>query len=1061
MRGGWAPQTTGNRLDVSPMKQQATGIEYWRSLEQLADTPEVREMISQEFPGYDADAIATSSRRSFLKLMGASLALAGIGLNGCRRIPESKLAPYAASPRDRIPGIPEQYATSWEIGGIATGLLVTSYDGRPIKVEGNPTHPFSFTVKDRIGAADGFAQASVLDLYDPARSRQVRDQSTGHPLPASWDDFAAQSKGVFAALKAAGGNGLAILAEPLSGPTFADAKAKLLAAYPGAKWYEYQPLTRDAEIEGTRLAVGKAVRSVLHLDKAAVIVLLDADLFGNHPGHIRYASDWSTRRRTADAKGADRAMSRVYAAESAFTITGSVADHRLPVEPHLIDAVAKAIASRLGVTDGVADEKLPPNCVKFIEAAVADLKKAGKSAVVAAGDAASPAVHALALAINQKIGAIGETVTLYADPAAERPTHFKAIQALRDDLNAGTVNTLVVLGGNPAFDAPADLDFIRAMTKATNTYRLGLYEDETSAYCKWHLPQAHYLESWGDARAIDGTASIVQPLIEPLFGGKSASEFLAMISGDTVTTGEQLVRRTWKKLIKSGDFDLEYRRVLENGFLPNSGFEAVQPEPAKLASLPAAVAKADGLFLRFEPDSRVYDGRFANNGWLQETPDPLSKLVWDNAAFVSKKDADALGVTTNDLVHIEAGGRALDVAVYVLPGQPIGVVTLTLGYGRDKAGPIGDDLGFRTFSLRTSKTPYVVAGASVKKTSATYSLVSTSNHYIMDELGANQRQRRIGEKGHSGAIIREGTLAEYAADPRFAQKTEGEGHRTVALELFEPPSQFNTPHAWGMSVDLSTCIGCNACAVACQAENNIPVVGKKEATNHRQMNWIRIDRYFKGPVEDADVEVVYQPVMCQHCESAPCEQVCPVAATVHDTEGLNTMVYNRCIGTRYCANNCSYKVRRFNYFDFHSKDPRQEIALPFQGIPDEQQRTQIDQIKRMVLNPEVTVRMRGVMEKCTYCVQRIHAATTGKRAAGQEIADGDIVTACQQACPTQAITFGNLNDGKAKVTELHKSPRAYSLLGELNTRPRTQYLAKLRNPAEEAMAQGDVVVDNA
>ncbi len=479
---------------------------------------------------------------------------------------------------------------------------------------------------------------------------------------------------------------------------------------------------------------------------------------------------------------------------------------------------------------------------------------------------------------------------------------------------------------------------------------------------------------------------------------------------------------------------------------PDAGFKAAEAT-LKAVEFTAPETSGQGLTLRFEQDSHTYDGRFANNGWLQETADPLTKLVWDNAALVSKKDADQLGVDTNDVIRIEVpGGRSLDVAVYVLPGQPVGVIGLALGYGRTAAGSIGDNLGFNAYTIRTSTTPYAVAGVKVSKTGRSYELAGSQVHHIIDAIGAAGRDERIGEKNKSGKIIHEATFAEYKSNPRAAN---GEARRN-GLQLFEAPSAFNTPHAWGMAVDMNSCIGCNACAVACQAENNIPIVGKVQVLNHREMNWIRIDRYFKGTADDPNPQVVFQPVMCQHCENAPCEQVCPVAATVHDTEGLNTMVYNRCIGTRYCSNNCPYKVRRFNYFDFHSKDPRGgRFAKPWNNIPDTQQNESIDKIKRMVFNPGVTVRMRGVMEKCTYCVQRIHTVTIAKRANRQEVIDGDIVTACQQACPTQAIVFGNLNDPQAKVTQLHKNPRAYGMLDELlNTRPRTRYLAKLRNPAE-------------
>ncbi len=1030
------------------INHHVTGIEYWRSLEQLADAPEVLDALDKEFPGYEADTIASSSRRGFLKLMGASLALAGIGLTGCRRWPEEHLAPYSSNPRGRIPGVPEQYATMWELGGVASGLLVTSYDGRPIKIEGNPTHPSSWTVKGKIGSADGFAQASLLEMYDPQRSAKVVARTkTGEKRDSTWKAFESFASKHFGEQKA-DGSGFAILSESSSSLSVADQKKRLLAAFPKAQWFEYEPLTRDGERDGAKTAFGRPVRPVLHLDKAAIVVTLDADLLSTHPAHVRYAADWSARRRSADPSGEKPGeMSRVYVAECGFSITGSVADERLPIDPSRIYPVAKSLAARLGVTGVTSDEHLSEMEEKWVASAAADLKQAGSAGVVAVGPAAPPHAHALGYAMNQAIGAVGNTVMLVEEQEADRPSHFQAIADLAGQITSGKITTLLIIGGNPAYDAPADLAFAKAIESVPVTVRLGLYEDETSAVCKWHLPRAHYLESWGDARSWDGTAGIVQPLILPLYGGKSAIEILAIFSGESETAGEQIVRRTWKPLLKGDDFDLEFRRVLEAGVLEGSEFPAAKVEP-RAVSYPAAEPRRPGLYIRFEPDAHTYDGRFANNGWLQETPDPLTKLLWENAANFSKKDADALGVTTDDVVSISVNGATLPVAVYVLVGQPVGVIGLSLGYGRTVSGNIGNDLGFNTYLLRTSNAPYSILAAEVRKTSESHELVMTQNHHLIDSVGAAGRDKRIGEKYESGKIIHEASFAAYKANPGAAL-----GGRTVGLQLFDPPNQFNSPHAWGMTIDLNTCIGCNACAVACQAENNIPIVGKQQCRKHREMNWIRIDRYFKGAPDDPRPEVIYQPMACQHCENAPCEQVCPVGATMHDSEGLNTMVYNRCIGTRYCSNNCPYKVRRFNYFDYHSQDPR-HTGMPWNNLPDNQQMETVDKIKRMVFNPEVTVRMRGVMEKCTYCVQRIHRTATAKRAEGKDVEDGDIITACQQACPTQAIVFGNLNDADAEVTKLQKNPRAYAVLdATLDTRPRTRYLAKIRNPAATETAK--------
>jgi len=1023
------------------------GAEYWRSVEHLADTPQMRELISKEFPGYDVEDMLGPSRRHFMKLAGASMALAGITLSGCRRWPEEKLAPYSTNPRGRLPGVPEQYATAMEVGGVAMPLLVTSYDGRPIKIEGNPSHPFSYTVKEKQGATSAFAQASILDMYDPTRSRTVLSDGK----PGTWDAFADFVAKAIAPLKGSG-EGIAVLSEASNGPTALELKKKFAAAFPKSTWFEYEPISCDAERDGSKLAFGKVVRSVINFDKAKCVVSLDADLLGTHPAAIRHAANWADSRRGVDG-GKNAKMNRVYIAETGFSITGTVADNRLPVDPARLYAIARGIAFRLDVAGVTGDDQFSDLETKFVDAAAADLKDGG---VIAGGGALTAAGHALVHAINAVIGAPGKTVTLLEDPSSDRPGHCKAIADLTEALKAGKVTTLIILGGNPVYDAPADLLFADAIRKAQTTIHLSLYANETSQVANWHIPRAHYLESWGDAVAYDGTPGIVQPLIMPLYDGKSYIELLAVLAGDAVTEGHELLLRTWTALMGVSAEDLALRTVIERGLAEGKSYPAFSG-PAKQASYPAADA-SQGIYLRFVADSHAYDGRYANNGWLQETPDPLTKLMWDNAALISKQDADSIEATTGDVIKIDSPNGSLEIAAYVMPGQPIGVITLPLGYGRTAAGEIGDNLGFKTYTLRTSNGLDYVSSAKISKAGSTYKLVTSQDHHIIDQIGAEARAKRVGSKNESGMIIRDGLFAEFVANPSSIHP----GGRTYGLQLFQEPrgDHYRDTHAWGMAIDLSTCIGCNACALACQAENNIPVVGKIQADYHREMNWLRIDRYFKGDAdrenagagaEDPSIEVVFQPMMCQQCENAPCEQVCPVGATVHDTEGLNTMVYNRCIGTRYCSNNCPYKVRRFNYLDFHSQDPRGDWAKPYPNIPDLQITESIDPIKRMVFNPEVTVRMRGVMEKCTYCVQRIHNTTIAKRGQGTDVQDGDILTACQQACPTQAIIFGDLNDRDSRVSKLHRNNRSYGVLDEeLDTRPRTKYLAKIRNPGGEA-----------
>jgi MoCo/4Fe-4S cofactor protein with predicted Tat translocation signal len=1023
------------------MKHHATQREYWRSLEHLAQTPEVRALTENEFSSYDPQEMLTLpelTRRRFVQLMGASMALAGLTLTGCRRWPQDKLAPYTSNPPNRIPGVPEQYATVMEINGIASPLLVTSFDGRPIKIEGNPTHPYSQTVAGKIGAADATAQASVLELYDPDRLTSVIDRTGSTDQISDWNSFATALRTALAGLPQDSYQSLAILGQACSGPTHARLKSALSQQYSKIQWFEYESLSRDNEVAGSILALGKSARQVLHLDKADVVVLFDADPLLTHPAHVKYASDWASRRRSAD----DGQMSRVYIAESAFTTTGSVADVRLPARASRISVILAALAAKLGV--GTAGDPLFPEEQDFVNHAAADLSAHSGSGVVAVGCHLSPQDQAVALALNHAIGAIGTTLTLHEEPADNRPYHFDAISQLTDQIKAGAVTTLLIFGGNPAFDAPADVDFAAALKTVATSIHLTLYDNETSKLCKWLLPQAHYLESWSDARAWDGTLSVVQPLIEPLYDGKTPDQLLSFLAGDKDTDSDVLVRATFTPLL-SGDPDQAYRRVLNDGMLQNSAFAEITPE-VRAPAPSAPVAAVTGYEIRFLPSPYFHDGRFAGNGWLQEMPNPLTKLVWDNAALVSKADADQLGLALGDVIEISLGGQSIQIPAFILPGQPAGVIGLTLGYGRTAAGHIGTGVGVNVNVLRSREAPFVATGAKVARTGDNYNLITTQDYHLLDSIGINQRQEEVGEKKYESAeLIREAKLADYAADPQLFHRNED---GSLALQLWAPPNQFNDPHAWGMAIDLGSCIGCHACVVACQAENNVPIVGKDQVEHNRQMHWIRIDRYFKGDADDPSPEVVYQPLTCQQCENAPCEQVCPVGATMHDTEGINVMVYNRCVGTRYCSNNCPYKVRRFNYLDWQSQDPRHDkYPPPYLGIPDQQQLDMVNKIKRMVFNPEVTVRMRGVMEKCTFCIQRIHTTQIAKRAAGEELADGDIVTACQQACPTQAIVFGDLNDPNSKVSQWHKNNRAYSLLdAELNTRPRNRFLAKISNP---------------
>ncbi len=1053
------------------VNDKSTGSVYWRSLEEYSADPKVSELLKEEFAGYDPDDVLSVSRRRFMQLMAASMSLAGLTLAGCRRWPEEKLVPFAARPEGRTPGVPTLYASMIERGGIANGVLVSSFDGRPIKVEGNPLHPGS------LGAADAFTQASVLQMYDPYRLRQItKGKDDGDGTKPTWADFKDFSDELIGKIKKKPGS-FAVLSETSSSPSLARMKDGLLAAFPGVKWYEYEPINRDNEIEGGKLAFGKPVRPQYHLDKAEVIVCFDSDLLGSHPNQVRHAHDWAQGRKSAD----EGKMSRLYAVESTMSITGGVADHRLPTRSANVGELVVALAQLLKLRSGQSNLN---GSSAFIEAMVNDLASHRGKSLVVAGANQPPQVHALCWAINDALGNIGHTVEVTEELSNLGGTTkgcFPDIAELDNGIKTNRIKHLLVLGGNPAYDAPADLGFVSKFQRLETTIHLTEYRNETSRLCDWQLPRANYLECWSDGRAWDGTLSIQQPLILPIARkgseSKSPAELIATMLGEDAADGYTIVRQTLAQYLPTVGFEGAWRKALHEGRVEGSALKALNDRPQPVTNLDGPpLAEPGGFELTFQPDPGVYDGRFADNGWLQELPGPLTKMTWDNAALINIADAEKLGVKQGDVITITVDGKTLEIAAYLMPGQAAGSVALALGYARTASGPVGLGVGFNTYALRTSQRPGIARGATLTKTGRHYDLALTQNHHLIDDIGAELTRDRVGAKSHSGMIIKEASFEAYQKNPDFVKKGS---HGDVNLQLWDPPygtepkreggpEAFNHPHAWGMTIDMSSCIGCNACVVACQAENNIPVVGKEQVLRSREMQWLRIDRYFKTSDDDKHAErpeVVHQPMMCQQCENAPCEQVCPVAATVHDAEGLNVMVYNRCIGTRYCSNNCPYKVRRFNYFDFHSKNPRGTgipgiqakpwLPMdPLKAFPDQQQENSIDKIKRMVFNPDVTIRMRGVMEKCNYCIQRIKRQTidTKNRFARGErdkatVDDGVITTACQQSCPTQAIVFGDLNDAESDVTRSQQNPRSYSVLDLLNTRPRSTYLAKLRNPS--------------
>jgi molybdopterin-containing oxidoreductase family iron-sulfur binding subunit len=966
---------------------------YWQSLEELAEAPEFLERLHREFPQSASELDDPAGRRSFLKIMGASMALAGV--TGCTRQPDEKIVPYVKAPEDMIPGRPMYFATAVLHGGYAHGVLVESHMGRPTKIEGNPLHPAS------LGATSAQDQADILNLYDPDRSRTL----TYLGEIRTWPDFTAALRSALDAQKASRGAGVRVLTETVTSPTLGAQLAGILRELPAAKWHQWEPGGGHSRRAGALLAFGRPTDTRYDFTQANVVLSLDSDFACAGPGAQRYIRDFTSTRRL---DGGRTAMSRLYAVESSPGLVGAAADHRLRLKPSEVEAFAKALDGALGGASAAGGP-----WAAWIDAVAADLQSNQGRSVIVPGECQTPAVHAIAHALNARLGNVGRTV-LNGPPAEVRPEdQFASLRDLAYDMDRGAVSLLVVLGGNPAFTAPADLDFAAKMDKVPLRVHLGLYQDETGERCHWHIPQAHSLESWGDARAFDGTVTILQPLIAPLYpGAKSAVEVLAAFSPRPATSGHDVVREQWRTSgAMGGDFEKAWRRALHDGVV--AGAPAPAPLPGGFApvSAPPAPPAASGMEIAFRPDPTIDDGRYANNAWLQELPKPLTKVTWENVAHLSPATAARLGIevqasargTYTDVVELRYRGRTLRAPAWIQPGHPDDTVTIHYGYGRRRVGKVGEGAGFDAFALRTSDAPWSGTGLEVAKTGDRTMVACTQDHWSMEDR----------------AVVRAGTLDGYLSAPDYARKAVHDPPRSMTMY----PNYRYEGHAWGMSIDLNACVGCNACVVACQSENNIPVVGKQQVAMNREMHWLRIDRYYAGG--ESDPATYHQPMACVHCENAPCEVVCPVAATVHSDEGLNDMVYNRCVGTRYCSNNCPYKVRRFNFF----------LYADFETTS-----------YKLMRNPDVTVRSRGVMEKCTYCVQRINQAKMEATADGRALKDGDIVTACQQACPSQAIVFGDLNDKASRVAKLKAEPRSFGVLADLNTRPRTTYLAAVRNP---------------
>jgi MoCo/4Fe-4S cofactor protein with predicted Tat translocation signal len=1106
----------------------------WQGLEHYMDSPEFRESMENEFPEDAAEWTDPVSRRNFIGLMGASLALAGAAGCSPRPAPMRKIVPYTTQPEQITPGVPLYFASACPVGGYVSGVIVRSNEGRPTKIEGNVDHPSS------LGATGVITQASILDLYDPDRSKAP----TRNGSPTTYEDVRDTVRKELDRIRKSGDKGkkLRLLTGTVTSPTLAAKLNELFAEFPDAKWVQHEPCGQDAVVAGSKKAFGRDVNITYDFAKADVIVSLDADFLGSGPGHVRYSKDFATRRRIRehipagqenqyvkakpDAAKNEKGMNRLYVVEAMPSVTGGASDHRLHIPTSQVDAFARALAAKLGVAGVTGLGTLPGDGTKWIEAIAKDLgSKKGKSIVVA-GECQPPQVHALAAAINAKLDNIGSTVFV-SEPVEVRP-EGKVIDlaTLVKEMAAKQVETLLILGGtNPAYTAPADVDFTGAVKNVLFRFHLGSHQDETAALCEWHLNEAHYLETWGDGRGHDGTVGLQQPLIAPLYNGKSALEFLTDLSpGASIRDARELVRATWKKWFadskQSGEFESFWQEAVRSGVVKGSASAPVKASVVGNLELgvPSAAPSGDELEINFRPDPALYDGRYANNGWLQELPRPITRVTWDNAAYVSLATFKRLqgekfprwmtgerGRMEVSVLELDYKGKKIKLPVWPLPGHAENSVTVHLGFGRERAGRVGNQdntitsktvlgvspdvlnaegkavRGSNAYLLRTSDTPWFGAGLRVKNTGENYFLACLQAHWSMwqkDPIDghiikrdpvrygdvadytknawfakippvaggetsainhnlpgpAGKGEKESGSQGGLGSSYGPGHDHHHEGDHKHEEHA-GHDTRIFPLTMYNPNDALypglnpEQQRRWGMTFDLSACTGCSACMVACQSENNTPVVGKREVTRGHDMFWIRIDRYYTGLQDDPNGnQILHQPVPCQQCEKAPCETVCPVGATAHTSDGLNDMAYNRCVGTRYCSNNCPYKVRRFNF-------------LTFQDWTTES--------LKLGRNPDVSVRSRGVMEKCTYCVQRIRYAEIAAEREHRKIKDGEVRTACQAACPSGAISFGDLNDKNGVVGQWKSEPSNYGLLAELNTMPRTSYLACIRNPNPE------------
>ncbi|MFL5815160.1 MAG: TAT-variant-translocated molybdopterin oxidoreductase [Bdellovibrionia bacterium] len=960
----------------------------WRSLQELEGDPSFQKKLEQEFPAGASvwnELDNPLSRRSFLQIMGASVALAGI--TACTKMPPEKIIPYVVAPENLIPGFPQTYASTLTLSGYAKGVWVQSHEGRPTKIEGNPLHPAS------LGSSDIFMQAELLQLYDPERSKGVLHLGE----VSTWDSFLSQMKSELSDWETTRGAGVRILSETITSPTLLADIDAFLRRYPKAQWHSYDPINQDFVSEATLQSFGRGLLPVYDFSKAAVVLSLDSDFLGPGPAQQAYSRAFMSRR------GASGISNRLYVIESSLTLTGAKADHRLPARSSQTLALALMLAQELGLSGLPQAKGLSTDQQKWIREAAKDLRAHAGASLIVAGELQSSEVQSVAIAINDHLKNFGSSISWIAPPATGSSHQLRSLNALTQDMQQGKVTALLIFGANPVYQAPGSLAFGEALKKVPLRIRHGLYHDETSYLCHWHLPESHALEAWGDARAYDGSVSFQQPLISPLYDTRSGSEVFSILLNQPGRTSYQALKAYWADQLDGVPFE----SCIHDGILKKSASPRVQ---AKLSSrwkekLPAEAhpISQSPLEAVIRPDSTVWDGRYANNAWLQELPKPLLQLTWDNAILISPDTASKLQLSDEDEVELSAEGRTIRGAVLRVPGHPNDSLTLSLGYGRNRAGKVGNDRGYNAFLIQNHQSPYFLPTIDVKKTGRKYPLATIHDHQTM--AGRD--------------IVVRADLTEFQ---KKGEKIIPEQSRHLEHPSLIPEYPYKE-NAWAMVINLTTCIGCKACTIACQAENNIPVVGKEQVRNGREMHWIRVDRYFEGT--SSAPRVYFQPVPCMHCEKAPCEYVCPTAATVHSTDGLNQMVYNRCVGTRYCSNNCPYKVRRFNFFQYADTKSK-SIQLMY--------------------NPDVTVRSRGVMEKCTYCIQRIQEVRITAEKENRPIRDGEVITACSQACPTEAIIFGDKNDKSSRVAKLRENKAHYFLLAELGTQPRTSYLASIRNP---------------